>query len=196
MSWRTTAALFVILLMVAALVVLQNQQDKAEGTPEVPTLTAPRAIFPNISGSDIQRLDIERAEDGAIVSFERQENGMDWYQTVPTYTLAVSQTLTNRLSGLANIATRDNVLRGENPLSAYGLDEPAYTISFVVPEEGRALRYRIFVGNETPTGDNYYVTKEGDPRVFVILKTPLDNIINFLDMPPVPEPTPEATPAP
>jgi hypothetical protein len=150
MSWRTTAALFVILLMVAALVVLQNQQDKAEGTPEVPTLTAPRAIFPNISGSDIQRLDIERAEDGAIVSFERQENGMDWYQTVPTYTLAVSQTLTNRLSGLANIATRDNVLRGENPLSAYGLDEPAYTISFVVPEEGRALRYRIFVGNETP----------------------------------------------
>lgn len=200
MSWRTTGALFIILLVVAALVFLQNQQDGAEEVSEAPTFQPPTSLFPEISGDAVQRLDIERAEDGVRAVYERQEGGTDWYRIVPTYTLAISQTLTSRLAGLTNLAARDTVLAGQNPRSAYGLDQPAHTISFLVPRDGQMVRYRIYVGYETPVGNYYYVAKEGDPRIFITLRTTIDNILSFLDTPPIPEPTPnpaaEAAPTP
>lgn len=193
MNWRTTAALFVILVALAGVVFWQSRQDdgSAQATPAAaaPTsVTTP--LFPGATAADLQRLEIERAEDGAAVHFQRRDDGA-WTQTVPTTTLVISQTLESAAATLLSANSRRTLAPDLNPLSAYGLDEPSATILFAVRRAGvdgagQTVRHTLLVGNPSPAGNGYFAQKVGDRRVHILSTTAVDAILGLLDNPPHP----------
>lgn len=188
MSWRTTAILFVILVILGGYVYYQNQQE-----PEVEPVATPlpepeRAELVTATIDEVNRLDVARLEDDVLASFSRDEAG-DWFQTVPTNTAVISQTMNTQLTGLINLRSNRTLPADANPHSAYGLDDPAYQIVLATTRDERTVRTTLLVGNETPAGDAYYVQKRGDPRVHIVPIGVIQNMIDLLDNPPVPEPT-------
>ncbi len=191
MNWRTTAALFVILVALAGVVTWQSRQDatSADATPTAPSPAAETTpLFSGATAADLLRLQVERAEDGAAVHFQREDDGV-WTQTVPTTTVAISRTLESTAGSLLTLRSRRTLSPDENPLSTYGLDPPAATIVAAArrqAEDGseQTIRHTLLVGNQTPAGDGYYVQKVGDRRVHIVPTAPIDAVLDLVDDPP------------
>jgi hypothetical protein len=148
--------------------------------------------FSDATVEDVTRLDIDR--DSITASFAHEADG-SWHMTVPTATQVMSVTLTNQVRTLISTGSRRTIAPDENPLQAYGLDEPDSEITLVVRREERQVRYQLLVGNETPTGDGYYALKQGDPRVYIMSKSLLDGIFGLAEAPPLPDPATTPEPA-
>ena len=196
MSWRTTGLLFVALLAVAAIAFWQSRDN--DGAEEaLPTAHAPVSesvnLFQGVQVEQIARLDVQESID-TQASFRREPNG-EWYMMTPTATVVISQTVTNSLMGLVNTGSRRTFAPDENPLDAYGLQDPVRDIVVAVERGDQVVRYRLRVGNETPAGDAYYVLKEGDRRVHLMTRATLDGIFSLASDPPLPETLPTPMPA-
>lgn len=184
MSWRWTAVLFAILLILAAFLLLQNRQEGAEELTPIPTPMPAVALLPEVNVENLQRLEISRASDSSTATFVHAEDG-SWTRTVPTRTQVISQTMNTQLAGLLNLTAQSTLPEDANPLSAYGLDAPAHTIILVALQDGQAVRFTFLVGNETPTGAGYYLARQGNPAVRVVPKSPIDSTTGLLDSPPI-----------
>jgi hypothetical protein len=191
MSWRTTAVLFVVLLLVGGYVYYQSQQELAVEPLPTPLPQPEQADLVAATIDEVNRLDVTRLEDAANASFSRNEAG-DWFQTVPTNTEVISMTMNTQITGLASLRSSRTLPADANPLSTYGLDEPAYEIVLATTRDERTVRTTLLVGNETPAGDANYVQKRGDPRVHIVPIGVIQNVIGLLENPPLPEPTPTA----
>ena len=132
----------------------------------------------------VQEIHISRSSDSVEASYSQDANGR-WAQTSPQAQAVLSTTLTSQVTGYLNLSSTRVFSSADNPLSAYGLDTPAYQIDI----SGGDQRHILAIGNETSTKDGYYVQPLGDPRVFVVSKGAIDNMINLIDNPPLP-PTP------
>ena len=196
MNWRTTAALFVVVVILGAVVYYLSQQEpeipEVEGTV-TPIPTPQTNLVQDTTINDVQRLEIRRFEDESLVIFTQEENG-DWFQVVPTNTLVISVTMISEVTRIVNMTSQSTLSAGANPLSAYGLDNPQYEIILVGRRGENNVRFIFLVGNQTPTGDRYYIQKQGDPRIHVVLSSTIDGIIGLLDERPIAPPTPAATP--
>lgn len=191
MSWRTTGFLFLILVLVAGLVFWQNRQQQETETSSTVAAPSPQAgadLFGNASVENVVRLDVATGAD-VSASFHRDESG-SWSMTVPTSTQVISTTMANAVRGLISVGSRRTLPPEENPLQAYGLEQPQQQVTLAVQDEGRIVRHLLSIGNETPTGDAYYVLKEGDRRVHLVAKSALDSVLDLAQTPPVPEPGP------
>lgn len=186
MSWRTTAVLFIVLLLVGGYVYYQSQQEPAVESLPTPLPQPEQAELVTASIDEVNRLDVTRLEDAAKASFTRDETG-DWFQTVPTSTAVISQTMNLQIARLATLRSNRTLPADANPLSTYGLDEPAYEIVLATTRDERTVRTTLLVGNETPAGDAYYVQKRGDPRVHIVPIGVIQNMIDLLENPPLPE---------
>lgn len=194
MNWRTTAVLFVILAALAGYLYYDSQQEDdgaAEETTAVPTTETPviNQAVPLLEGAvinDVRQLDVMRAEDGVVATFTHDGLG-DWQQVAPEARAVLTTTMTTQVTGLVNLTSNRVLSSSENPLSAYGLEAPVYTLELGTLTEGVTKSYRLTIGNETPTENGYYVQKPGDPRVYVVAKGTVDNMINLIEDPPLPE---------
>ena len=184
MNWRWTAALFGILLVLAAVLLLQNREESAEEPTPFPTPIPALALLPGVNAEDVERLELSRAEDGLEATFV-QEDDRSWARTVPTHTQVISQSMNSQLAGLLNLTAQNTLPEDANPLSAYGLDSPAYTITLVAIQEGQSIRFTFLVGDATPTGGGYYLMREGNPAVRVVSNFAIDNVTSLLDNPPL-----------
>jgi hypothetical protein len=182
-NWRWTAALFGILVVLAAFLLLQNQQEDAEEPTPFPTPVPAVSLLPGVNIEDVQRLEINRSEDNISATFIHDEDG-SWARTVPTHTQVISDSMNSQLAGLLNLSAQSTLPEDANPLSAYGLDSPAYEITVVTLQDGQAVRFSFLIGDETPTGAGYYLMRQGNPAVRVVLLSPIDSIITLLDNPP------------
>jgi hypothetical protein len=197
MSWRTTGILFLILLVVAGVVFWQSRQS-AEETAALPTASAPTqqtqpvSLFPTVELAQVARVDVSEGTGQLLASFT-QDTDRTWFMTVPTSTQVLSTTVSTSVTGLMNATSRRTLLADENPLSAYGLDNPLYTITIAVDRETDTALYRVQVGDTVPSGDAYYMLKAGDARILVVPKLAVDNILNLVEQPPVVTPTPQVT---
>ena len=189
MNWRLTAVLFIILLALGGYIFYQNQQEPeaaAEADPvgTLPPPTPERFQLVRATLEGVQGLGVTRLEDGVEVQFLRDEQG-SWAQVVPTSKLVISSTMESFMAGMINMQTMRSFAGDENPLSTYGLDQPAYNISIAAFQDDISIvRITLLVGNETPTGSAYYVQFDGDPRVHLVPTGPIDNMINLIDNPP------------
>lgn len=192
MSWRTTAVLFIILLLLVGYTYYQNQQEP-EPTP-VATLAAPTpeqfAVFAGASIDQIRGLQVDQPEEAKTAVFSRDDR-KNWFQTVPTATQILSNTMEMQVTGLLSLRTAQSFAADVNPAAAYGLDTPAYIISLRAQrEDGATVVYKLLVGDQTPTGSGFYIQKEGDPRVHIVNIGSIQNMIALLDNPPLPLPIP------
>ncbi|MDT8307359.1 MAG: DUF4340 domain-containing protein [Anaerolineae bacterium] len=193
MSWRSTAILFVIFLVVAAAVLLlqPGDADEAGATPGAAAeFVEVSDLFGGLTVDDVVRVEIVREEPPDQALFEQGEGNL-WVQTVPTTTQVLSTTLTNQVTGLLNMRARRSFSAEGGDLAPYGLDEPQATIVVAARREGQTVRYELALGDLTPTGTAYYVLRRGDPRVHLLSTTPLDGLLRLLDtVPLLPTPTP------
>lgn len=188
MSWRTTAILFLILLVVVAgvIVVQQGDTDEAEATPTgMSNFVEAFDLFGGVTVEDVVRLEIIREEPPDQALFEQAEDGI-WYQTVPTTTQVLSTTLTNQVSGLLDMRARRSFSAEAGGLAPYGLDEPQARIVVAAHRNGQVVRYELSLGDLTPTGTAYYVQRRGDPRVHLLSTAALDGLLGLLDTVPLP----------
>lgn len=124
MSWRTTAILFLILLVVAAAVFLVQRQPAGEGAA---TATSPASfveatdLFDGVTVEDVVRLEIVQSDPPDQALFERAAEG-SWTQTAPTTTQVISATLTNQVMGLLNTRASRSFAPEGGDLAPYGLD--------------------------------------------------------------------------
>lgn len=194
MNWRTTAALFIVVVILGGVVYYLSQQEpeipEVEGTV-APTPTPLTNLVRDTTVNDVQRLEIRRFEDEMLVIFTQEEGA--WFQVVPTNTVVVSGTMISQVTRIVNMTSQSTLSAEDNPLSAYGLDNPQYEVVLVSRRGEENVRFTFLIGNKTPTGDRYYIQRAGDPRVHVVLSSTLDSIIGLLDERPIPTPTPPAT---
>lgn len=74
-------------------------------------------------------------------------------------------------------------------LDVIGLTSPAYTFQITLKDGQQKIAY---IGNETPTSSGYYAKLDNGNPV-VVTKYAVDNLLNFLDNPPIATPVPTAT---
>jgi hypothetical protein len=197
MSWRTTAVLFAVLLLLAGYVYWESRR---EATPAVEAPAAVAAVesvrlVTGVDAGDVRRLDVTRRADGLSVSFTRDQEGL-WLQTVPTTTEVISHTMEFAAGNLVAVTSRRSFDPGSNPPAAYGLEEPAYQVVLAVADAGgRIVRYTFNLGDAVAGGDGRYVQVSGNQRVHIVPGYVFNSALDLLDNPPLPEP-PEEEPSP
>lgn len=196
MSSRTLLILFVVLVVVAGIAYLVSRQGdsvEAEPTATVAPIPDTRQFLEGVEMAAVGRLEITDESAGLSAIYFREPEGV-WFQTQPTQTLVISQTLNSNMSGLLNLTSRRTLAPDENPLSAYGLENPGRSIILVVSrEDGNEVRHTFFIGNETPAGNGYYLQKQGLPDIYIVPTFTIDNLFAMLTEPPVATPVPPVT---
>lgn len=191
MSWRTTAILFVVVLVLAGLVFIQSRQEpEVEEVPTAqPTLPTVRMFDDIITLDQVTELSVQRIISDTSVLFLHDARG-DWYQTFPTQTQVISATLSGQVNNLINLSSRRTFGPNENPLEAYGLDEPQAQISLSYRKDEVVVRATFLVGDLVPGGNGYYFQKQGDPRVHIVPQFNVTGLLDLVGKPPVQLPTP------
>ncbi|MGH2538579.1 MAG: DUF4340 domain-containing protein [Candidatus Promineifilaceae bacterium] len=192
MNWRVTLALLLVLAALLAFVIWQGQQPESDDDlPPVATL-APNVIDDELDWHEVEQLEISGRDEGQTVTFTRLPEG--WTRSSGAATDTITDTLQTQINGLLNLDIRSSIPASQNPLAAYGLDEPAYTIALVVNlGEGRR-EITLRVGNDTPTVGSVYLLKEGDERVHVVVRSAVDEVAALLTPPAAPAPAGTPTP--
>jgi hypothetical protein len=184
MSFRNTAILIVVLIVLGGVVFFVNRGDNepvdADATPTPAPLTA-------LSRSDVasviveegdQSITVERQGDGwVIVNDAREPAGKDEVDRVIDNLIQLRPTRT--LTGIDNLAD-------------FGLAEPIWTVD-LVPTEGEPVVLRV--GDENPRATARYLQVSGEADVQLVPKAAVENVRQWLETPPFPPtPTPEPSP--
>jgi hypothetical protein len=190
LNWRWTAALFLVVVVLAAVAIsIARQQSEDPATPPAVVADAPTTTrLLELDGTSVVRLQVTDLEAATSLVWEK-ESGERWFQVIPTRTQVVSSTLSASLSRLLSATSTTPLSPELNPASAYGLDSPSFEFVITAREGDTRVRRTLSVGNETPTGDSYFVSSRGDPRVFVVLRPGVDAVLNLLKEPPAAEST-------
>jgi hypothetical protein len=193
-SGRTTAILFVILVVVgAAAYFVSRQEPEAEELPTPMPTQATTALVSGVTLEGVNQLEIRNLteEDAAVFV---QEAGV-WSQTVPTQTQVVSPTMNSFMQGLVILTSRRTLPTSAGSPADFGLDTPAYEINLsALHESGETRRFILLVGDATSADDGYYLQRQGDPRIHIVNKSVIDSLLTLLETPPIPLPTLEPTP--
>lgn len=92
------------------------------------------------------------------------------YPELTLTTYAVS----SMVSPLYHLLPDEKLIDSAEGLSEFGLDKPAVATAFY----NDGTTEKLLVGNKTPSGDYYYLMREGDPAVYLILKVYGDRFYN------------------
>jgi hypothetical protein len=138
-------------------------------------------VTQNTTGESVE---VTLHDEGWVV--DSAPEGADTGLPVDTFRL---ENASATLLSLSAIRTLEDV----SDLAQYGLDSPAYTITFQTLL-GRGQT--VYVGNLNPGGTMYYVQVEGDDRVFLLNQFGINSVMGLVDEPPFATPTPEPTAGP
>lgn len=196
MNWRTTGILFIVLAIIVGYLLWDNQRDETAVEPSATTAPLPptpvRVTLIATNPDALARLTITDLDDDSSVSFAQTEPAV-WEQVEPAPSDVISGTINTAVFGLTNLISTRSLPADANPLDAYGLDAPTYTIETAYTNDSeQTIRVELQIGDPAPTGSGYYVLKNGDPRVHIVPTGLIDNLVNLLTDPPLLEPTSES----
>jgi len=192
MKKSTWIALGAFALVLIAFLVSQNMESAPVETP-VPT------VEPTLREVDDQEIsEIEYTDSTGVTIVLAKVEALTW--TSPTnpeaqVTAGNIEELLSYLSGLSILST----LPSDTALDQIGLDEPLYSITFVMEDEST---YRIDVGDPTAMSDGYYAwIDENEVKVLPLstieyIPTLMYTIITPPTATPEPETTATITPTP
>ncbi len=177
--WRSIAGLAALLAVLLGLAWWVSRQPATTATP-----TPPPRVIP-LDFEDVQRVDIER--DGVSIALQR--SGTEWEILGPSVSPADRDEVERRLRSFMTMVSFD-VFTPEN-LEEFGLLSPTARVS-IQAHTGTVV---LLVGDRTPTENDYYVQREGDPTVYVVSRYLVDRVLEWVEQPPYP-PTPTPSPVP
>jgi hypothetical protein len=182
----TWIILLVFLVILAGAWYLQKYQ--AEKAANATPTAASKLLFDGVDQAQITGVEIEGAL-GQTFAVAKDEAGA-WvvagFTAADTNTYLIDDMLT-QISSLTILSELDPTLALEN----IGLKVPVYTLRLTL-QDGQQKTVQI--GNVTPTKSGYYTQLE-DGKVAVVTKFVVDNLITYLDNPPVATPLPVLTEA-
>jgi hypothetical protein len=146
----------VIALMVVGYFLIKNRPKEA---PETGSLSE-RVSLSEINAVDMIRMELHQ-KDGNTVVFEKE--GENWKLRPEPVFPVDSNKIKNIERSFTGMTANRTIDEHPESLKAYGLDEPLARATAHV-KDGDELTFLL--GNKTPTGNNYYLMKEGDPAVY------------------------------
>jgi hypothetical protein len=185
MSTKTTLVLLAFLILVAAVVYLIEFRGQG-GTAATPTVSGPASLW-EVSLPSISGITVRDTMSGTQVSATRDVSGT-WWLDSPAGQPADPAALNTMASRLASIYVQ-RTLTPTTSISEYGLVTP--TLDVQVLSTVGALSFSV--GDATPSGGAFYVSKPGDSRVYLIEGGLIGDLRQFVSKPPIavpPEPTP------
>lgn len=193
MSYRTTAILLAILVVIGIAVYWQDLRPEAkkEGPKET-------QIF-SFETKDVNRIEVTYQGKTTELRKLRRENDTKWRLTKPEEAEAdywYMEGLASRLGKMnANRALTDT---GSN-LSEFGLDRPDAMVVIDLATEG-GKQQSLLIGDKSPDGSAYYVKRSDSDTVYLVNSSLVGDIIKVTTDPPkatpTPTPAPAVTPAP
>ncbi len=187
MSTRTTLILLLVLIVVVAGVYLLEFRNPAgQGATAGATSSAPTSLL-TVSLPAISGITVRDVVSGTTVSATRDVSGT-WWLAQPAGQPADPASLSSMAQQLSNIYVQ-RTLTPTGSLADYGLVTPTLTVEVTTAEGATSFG----VGDETPSKGAYYVQKSGDPHVYLVDTSLVDNLKQFAGKPPVAQPpTPAA----
>jgi hypothetical protein len=191
MNGRTTAVLFLILLLLASFLYWQNQDEAPqEATPEPTSTPGSVLLLAGYDMDDLRRLKIIRLASGDTLEYLYDPDEEESWQLAEGGAHFRGGMLDVHVPAFLGLRyTRAISVTLETNLADFGLDPPAYEImiELVDGENGRVQAHTYFIGDRTITDIAYYAQEEGiEEQIYIIPSGFITNIINFLDAPILP----------
>jgi hypothetical protein len=175
MKLRGLIVAVVVLAGLTGTLYWSNHHKPAE-TTEASANTAPKIL--SVKEADISKFGLKK--NGAEqVAGERNSSGQ-WKLTSPTPLAADQSAVSSLLGTFSSLNSERLVDEKAGNLASYGLDAPK--LEFDLSEKNNQTQ-KLFLGDDTPTGNGIYAKLDGDPRVFIMPsfdKTSIDKTANDL----------------
>lgn len=149
-----------LLVLLAGLVYWSNKHEEATKDEPDPD-AAPRIV--DIDADAVNKVEI-RAAGADPVTVEKGEDG-EWRITQPEALPADQQTVESLVSDVAQLDSQRLVEENATDMSGYGFENPELT---VVAHRTDGDPVTLKIGDETPTGGNYFAAVEGEPRLLTL----------------------------
>jgi hypothetical protein len=194
----------VLLVLVAAAIAVINLVDLS-GTENEPTPTSDvlPALFPDANYGVVDQVTVTDNATGAVLSAHLAPSE-EWVNDNETWIIDEAPEGANTGLGInhdqingATLSlagmTPTRLLEGVPDLAEFGLDNPAYTLSFEIVENDAV--YTLSVGSATPTGSSYYVQPADGiaDAVYIMPDYVLAAALDLVNSPPYLQATPEPT---
>jgi hypothetical protein len=176
---RLGAVVVAIVAMVVAIVVLQNRDpstasDAEASGPVTAFDDSERVTLLENPRDEIERILIE----GDQVDLTIERTGEGEFLPLYEYDVEFDQQPVNRIVSAAASLTSRRVIGEIEDRSAYGLDDPAATVTV---ERTDGERRRLVIGGMTPAQDAYYVMRDDDEKVYSVFSTWVRPFFTTLD---------------
>ena len=149
----TISLLAILLVVIVAVLVINNQQANAPGdaTPTAAVVTGP--LLSNVAAENIVRYEMRDNNTGDFTALTRDAGGA-WVidSTNALADRVPEQSLIDTTAGQIVAINYANSFEDSN-LPTFGLDSPDYTI-FVTTSDGQF--YTVHIGDKQPTSPRYY----------------------------------------
>lgn len=177
MKFRGMLLAAIVLAALLGTLYWSNRHSAAtEGTAKVSPDAAPKIL--SLNQLDIIRVTIQRRAEAAF-ALVRSGSGQ-WQITAPRVLAADQDSVASALSTASLLSSERLVDDKVVDRAAYGLAAPSLQVSFTLKDN---KTQKLLIGDQTPTGNAYYVMLDGDPRLFTIPsydKTALDKTVDDL----------------
>lgn len=188
MNRKTTLILLGVLLVLGAYTYYYQVSKKAP--QPTPTSMPSTAVWYNTTPDQITALQITENASGKQVAVSKDAQSQ-WQVTKPNAQPADPNALSTLTTNLATLSFMANITSTAD-LAPFGLITPTYTLEATL-STGKALK--AYIGDKIPTGNGFYLLRDGDKNPLAVPDTSLQPFIDLLANPPyVPTPTPLAAP--
>ena len=151
----------VLLAALSGLLWWSNKTEKEkEGKPTPPSADAPKIL--DLKEDTLARIEIAKKGEKPLI-LEKADN--NWKLTAPQPLAADQDAVRSVVSTVTSLDSNRIVEEKAADLTAYGLNAPSVEIS--IGQKGGTTK-KLLIGDETPTGGNFFVKLADDPRVLTI----------------------------
>ncbi len=186
MKWRNTLILIVVCAVLGGYVYFFEMKKEPETTTETTTALT---IF-DVADGDIIQLAVQSEEGRTRVT--RSEDGESWQMEEPTQEEADKGRLDSLALRIASLKASRALTDTAEALADYGLASPQITATIKLKSEEETS---LFIGDQTPNKSSYYLQKEGDQTVYIVVSSLGNDLKRLITEPPEkPTPTPTAMP--
>ncbi len=160
MKLRSLILASVVLLALAGTLYWSEHHKPADEAPKSSD-SSPSIL--KLDESTITKVELKKQGTEPVV-LTKSSSG-SWQITEPKSFDADQSNVSSTLSSLSALNSERVIDDKPSDLKQYGLDPPVVEVDITTKDN---QSHKLFLGDDTPTGNSIYATRSGDPRVFTI----------------------------
>lgn len=165
------AAAIVLVLLAAAYFALSKVDAPSENDEKNSTITEYTSLL-SIDKDTVTKYSIKTADfEYALI----KSNG-EWAVEGKEF-IRLDSVKADELIKAASVINADDVIESPDSLVSYGLDNPQAEIKIFAD----SATYDINIGNTAPTQDRYYITFNGDGKVYTVYESSVKEMLQSID---------------